>query len=130
MKSANNILRISCDCKDTLNLDDLTEFQGNLKERTEDDIDKEIETIAIQMGTTPRRVRLQIENAGQEDALRNQIVENKVIDMISSAAEFVEVPYELPGSLSTSAINYTAGGEKQEEAEEKTEEAPAEEKAE
>ena len=99
-------------------------------EATEDDIDKEIETIAIQMGTSPRRVRLQIENAGQDDALRNQIVENKVIDMISAAAEFVEVPYELPGSLSTSAINYTAGGEKQEEPEESTEEAPAEEKAE
>ena len=99
-------------------------------EASEDDIDKEIETIAIQMGTSPRRVRLQIENAGQEDALRNQIVENKVIDMISAAAEFVEVPYELPGSMSTSAINYTAGGEKQEETEEKAEEAPAEEKAE
>ena len=96
-------------------------------EATEDDIDKEIETIAIQMGTTPRRVRLQIENAGQEDALRNQIVENKVIDLISASAEFVEVPYELPGSLSTSAINYTAGGDKPEETEEKTEEAPAEE---
>ncbi|MBR6437537.1 MAG: trigger factor, partial [Thermoguttaceae bacterium] len=100
-------------------------------EATEDDIDKEIEMIALQMGTSPRRVRLQIENAGQDDALRNQIVENKVIDLISAAAEFVEVPYELPGSLSISAINYTAGGEKPKEAEEETaEEAPAEEKAE
>lgn len=47
MKSANNILRISCDCKDTLNLDDLTEFQGNLKERTEDDIDKIVRSIKM-----------------------------------------------------------------------------------
>ena len=100
-------------------------------EASEDDIDKEIETIAIQMGTSPRRVRLQIENAGQEDALRNQIVENKVLDLISAAAEFVEVPFELPGVQKTSAIDYTAGGDKPEETEEaETEEAPAEEKAE
>lgn len=98
---------------------------------TEDDIDKEIELIAVQMNTSPRRVRLQIENAGQEDALRNQIVENKVIDLISAAAEFVEVPFELPGVQMTSAIDYTAGGAKPEETEEeKTEEAPTEEKAE
>ena len=98
---------------------------------TEEDIEREIETIAIQMGTSPRRVRLQIENAGQEDALRNQIVENKVLDLISAAAEFVEVPFELPGVQKTSAIDYTAGGDKPEETEEaETEEAPAEEKAE
>ena len=99
-------------------------------EATEDDIEKEVEEIAIQTNSTARRIRLQIENAGQEDALRNQIVENKVLDLISSTAEFVEVPFEMPGVQTTSAINYTAGGEKVEAEEEKTEDAPAEEKAE
>ncbi len=90
---------------------------------SESDIDSEIELIAAQTDSTARRVRLQIENAGQEDALRNQVVERKVIELISSAAEFAEVPYQLPSVQTVTAISRSIGGE------EAPADAPAEEKA-
>lgn len=94
---------------------------------TEEDVDAEIEMIALQTDSTPRRVRLQIENAGQEDALRNQIVERKVIEMISGVAEFTEVPYEMPGVQKITAVSRNAGGEPAPE-EAKSEDAAVEEK--
>ncbi len=45
MKDANKIIRITCDCKDSLTLDALVEFQGGLKNRTEQDIDKIVKSI-------------------------------------------------------------------------------------
>ena len=45
MKDAGNILKISCDCKDTLKLGELTEFQGGLKSRTDGEIDKIVKSI-------------------------------------------------------------------------------------
>ena len=45
MKDVNNILKISCECADTLHLDELTEFQGDLKKRDDDDIDKIIKSL-------------------------------------------------------------------------------------
>ena len=40
-----NILTITCECKDYLNLDELTEFQGNLKQRSDSDVEKIIKSI-------------------------------------------------------------------------------------
>lgn len=45
MKDAGNILKISCECNDTLKLEEMTEFQGNLKARSDDDVDKIIKSI-------------------------------------------------------------------------------------
>ena len=45
MKDVNKILTISCDCKDTLTLEELTEFQGELKERDDTDVDKIVKSI-------------------------------------------------------------------------------------
>ena len=45
MKNADNILKISCECNDTLNLEEMTEFQGNLKARSDDDVDKIVKSI-------------------------------------------------------------------------------------
>lgn len=42
MKKIDNVLKISCESKDYLKLEEITEFQGELKERTEDDIRKMI----------------------------------------------------------------------------------------
>jgi trigger factor len=51
-----------------------------------DDYDKEIARIADQSGTSPRRVRSRLEKRGEMDALRNQVVERKVIELITAHA--------------------------------------------
>ncbi len=49
------------------------------------DYDREIELIAEQSDTSPRRVRARLEKSGQMDAIRNQIVERLVIEKITEA---------------------------------------------
>ena len=61
-----------------------------------EDYDREIELIAEQSGTSPRRVRARLEKRGELDALRNQIVERKVIELITKHALVKEVPYVPP----------------------------------
>jgi trigger factor len=75
----------------------------------ESDYDAEIALIAMQSGETPRRVRARLEKSGTMDALRNQIVERKVIDLILAEATFEETPYE-PDRTDSTAINRAAGG--------------------
>lgn len=59
-----------------------------------DDYDREIELIAEQQEESPRRVRARLEKRGQMDALRNQVIERKVVDLICSKAQFTDVPLE------------------------------------
>jgi trigger factor len=54
------------------------------------DYDNEIELIAQQSGEPARRIRSRLEKAGQMDALRNQIVESKVIETIIAEANVTE----------------------------------------
>jgi trigger factor len=61
-----------------------------------EDYDREIELIAEQSGLSARRVRARLEKRGELDSLRNQIVERKVIDLITSHALVKEVPYTPP----------------------------------
>ncbi len=56
----------------------------------ESDYDAEIALIAQQSDQPPRRVRARLEKQGQMDALRNQIVERKVVEMIVAAAKVTE----------------------------------------
>ncbi|MGL4594728.1 MAG: trigger factor [Thermoguttaceae bacterium] len=67
-------------------------------EETQEDYDVEIALIAAQSGTTPRRVRAQIEKSNEMDILRNQIIERKVIDLICNSAQFTEVSFEMEES--------------------------------
>lgn len=60
-----------------------------------EDYDREIELIADQSEDTARRVRARIEKRGQMDALRNQIIERKVVELICSQAEFTDVPVQI-----------------------------------
>ncbi len=55
-----------------------------------EDYDSEIELIAQQSDESPRRIRARLEKAGQMDALRNQIVERKVIETIITEAKVSE----------------------------------------
>ena len=81
---------------------------------TPEDYDVEIALIAAQSNTTPRRVRAQIEKAGEMDILRNQIIERKVINMISESATFVEVPFEWgmhEAAETRDALDWAAAGD-------------------
>jgi trigger factor len=74
-----------------------------------DDYDEEIRLIAEQSGETPRRVRARLEKSGGMDALRNQIIERKVVGLILAAASFKEMPYETE-MVAAEAIDRAAGG--------------------
>ena len=54
------------------------------------DYDTEVALIAQQSDMPERRVRARLEKSGQMDALRNQIVERKVIEMIVEKAKVTE----------------------------------------
>ncbi len=78
-----------------------------------EDYDLEIELIAQQTGDSPRRTRANLEKRGMMDALRNQIIERKAIDLIVSHAKFKEVPYKLEAT-EAEAIDQNAGGQEAE----------------
>ncbi|QDT12649.1 trigger factor [Planctomycetes bacterium K23_9] len=58
------------------------------------DYDHEISLIAEQSDQPERRVRARLEKSGQMDALRNQIVERKVIEVIVGKAKVTEEPVD------------------------------------
>jgi trigger factor len=58
------------------------------------DYDEEIRAIAAQAGESSRRVRASLERRGLMDVLRNQIIERKTIDLITSHASFKDTPFE------------------------------------
>ena len=60
----------------------------------ESDYDEEISLIAQQSDMPDRRVRARMEKQGQMDALRNQIVERKVVEMIVEAAKVTDEPVD------------------------------------
>lgn len=73
------------------------------------DYEEEVRRIAVQSQESPRRVRARLEKRGQMDALRNQIVERKVIGLITAHAQFTEMPFE-PFRDDTAAIDRAIGG--------------------
>jgi len=84
-------------------------------EDTPEDYDNEIAWIAMQQGETPRAVRARLEKRGMMDTLRNQIIERKAIDLITSEANFKETKFKLPGN-DTEAIDLAVSGSKKETA--------------
>ncbi len=75
---------------------------------TELDYDVEIQLIAQQSNENPRRVRASLEKRGMMDALRNQIVERKVIALVIEEANFIDVPYQQPSDEEVVAIDHSA----------------------
>lgn len=72
------------------------------------DYDTEIRQIAAQSGESTRRVRARMEKRGQIDTLRNQIVERKVINLITEHATIKETELDLP-SQDTVALDFAIG---------------------
>ena len=77
------------------------------------DYEIEIARIAMQQNDSPRRVRAQLERAGQMDSLRNMIIERKVIDLITESANFKGTDYETNEKAESSALTYFAAGRKE-----------------
>ena len=76
-----------------------------------EDYQAEITRIALQQNDSPRRVRSRLEKAGQMDALRNMIIERKVIDLITENASFKPTSYSVDSESETTAIDFFAAGE-------------------
>jgi len=76
-----------------------------------DETDYNLETmlIANQLQQNPRRVRAQLEKANQMDALRNQIIERKVLQAIQREAQFTDEPYEWQ-SMNTATVSWPVSG--------------------
>ena len=73
------------------------------------DYDEEIRAIAAQSGESPRRVRASLEKRGLMDVLRNQIIERKTLDRITSDAKFTDTPFEFEKS-ETDAVDHAVCG--------------------
>ena len=69
-------------------LEQIAEEEG--VDADEADYDAEIAMIAKQSDMPERRVRARLEKQGQMDALRNQIVERKVVEIVVEAADVTE----------------------------------------
>ncbi len=78
-------------------------------EDSPEDYDYEIAMIAYQQNESPRRVRAQMEKRGQMDALRNQIIERKVLELIEDEANVSDVDYK-PEENTTEAVDFFVGG--------------------
>jgi trigger factor len=75
----------------------------------EGDYDAEIELIADQEGLPARRIRARLEKRGEMDALRNQIIERKVIETIKAHATIKEVPFK-PDTDDVTAVDHSVAG--------------------
>lgn len=80
-------------------------------EETDQDFDLEIARIAAQRNDSPRRVRARLERSGQMDALRNMIVERKVLDLIEEHAQFESVDRPKETDQQTSAVDFFVSGQ-------------------
>ncbi|MGD9646270.1 MAG: trigger factor [Pirellulales bacterium] len=80
------------------------------------DYDREVTLLALQSGETARRVRARLEKQGLMDALRNQIIERKTLEVILQNAKYKDVPFEFEPA-DEEAVDLAAGGEASEETE-------------
>ncbi|MFP6659614.1 MAG: trigger factor, partial [Pirellulales bacterium] len=80
----------------------------------EEDFDNEITLLAMQGGESPRRVRARIEKDNLTDALRNQIIERKVIDAVRAEAKFKKTKFKAE-SGDIEPLKFSATGGDQEE---------------
>jgi trigger factor len=60
----------------------------------EDDLEDEIERIAVQNDESPRRVRARLERDDLMDALAAELIERRALDLILESAEYEDVPLD------------------------------------
>ena len=76
------------------------------------EFDAEIRSIAKQSQESSRRVRARLEKRGQMDALRNQIIERKVVEVIMEEADITDTELEQSPD-DTAAIEHAIGGKEE-----------------
>ncbi len=81
---------------------------------SDEDYETELRMIAAQGNEPVRRVRARMEKRGMMDALRNQIIERKVIELITENATFKDVKYE-PEKSETEALSHALCGDAESE---------------
>jgi trigger factor len=59
---------------------------------TDEDLDEEIERLALQNDESPRKVRARLEKDDLLDALAAEMIERKALDLILDSAEYEDVP--------------------------------------
>lgn len=67
----------------------------------DEDLEDEIEMIAMRSEESVRRVRSRVEKEGLADAIASQILERKTLDRILEFVKFVDVPHEAPTAVET-----------------------------
>lgn len=81
----------------------------------ERDYEIELARLAAQQNDSVRRIRARLERNGQMDALRNMIIERKVIEMIEEHAEMKPITFETDSKETVTAIDFfVAGGGREE----------------
>src|SRR5262249_17757592 len=77
----------------------------------EDDIEDEIERIALQNDESPRRVRARLEKEDLIEALATEIIERKALDLILDSAEYEDFPLEKEEGAVTTVEEQAVPGE-------------------
>ena len=96
----------------------------------EQDVEEEVGRLSVSMKMSPRRVRARLEREGLVDTLRNQIVENKVLDQIAGEVDFEDEPVAFePNKATVLELGIGSGAKTEEESEAVTESAPSDESA-
>ncbi|RMF40553.1 MAG: trigger factor, partial [Planctomycetota bacterium] len=82
-------------------------------EPTAEDYEDEIDLLADREDTSPRAIRARLEKSGEMDALRNEIIERKVVEAVVDAAEVTDVEDEglLNAGSQSDSIDYAIAGE-------------------
>jgi trigger factor len=71
----------------------------------DDDIDKEIDTLAEREGESPRKLRARLEKEDMIDTLATEMLERRALDLVLAAAEYEDVPLD-----ATSSAEQSVGG--------------------
>lgn len=81
-------------------------------EETDGDFELEIAKIAMQQNDSPRRIRARLERNGQMDALRNMIIEQKVLKQIEDSADIKSGKPKKKQDAEATAIDFFVAGER------------------
>ncbi len=82
-------------------------------EESPEDFDREIERMAKSSNESTRKVRARLDRSGQLDVLRNMIVEQKVIALITEHARFEAVAPESKLRDRVEAVDFFVAGQKE-----------------
>jgi trigger factor len=76
----------------------------------DEDITKEIDSMAEASDESPRKVRARIERDGMMEALMTQALERKTLDFVLQSAEYEDVPLDAKPATSVAAVEASASG--------------------